>query len=240
MKAFQLMILVPILFTAGCEDIINPTADFEIIDSDKLTPVLTSESLVAKNNAQNGVKFSWDFGDGNKSTEKEPSFSYGKSGTYQVKLVVENKDGVKRTVVKEIIVLDRILKQLTITGLNLTELSIDGINNSSKVDVFLTIKQFRTKEGIVVDKVVYKTNITNLSPIDLPYDFNVSESPIIDPCLIDCFSFNINAVINGQTYVVGSSQYSGSSFGRWTITGVPLSYVTSSTGGSFTMKIYYE
>lgn len=43
-----------------------------------------------------------------------------------------------------------------------------------------------------------------------------------------------------KTAIVGSNRYSGSSFGQWTISGVPLAFATSSIGGAFILKCDYN
>ncbi|MFN4079601.1 MAG: PKD domain-containing protein [Saprospiraceae bacterium] len=45
------------------------------------------------NNSQGGNSFSWDFGDGNTSSEVNPTHTYAQSGTYVVKLTVSNQCG---------------------------------------------------------------------------------------------------------------------------------------------------
>ena len=42
------------------------------------------------NNTNFGNTYSWDFGDGNSSTEEEPAHSYSNPGTYEVTLIAEN------------------------------------------------------------------------------------------------------------------------------------------------------
>lgn len=45
------------------------------------------------NSSLNGVNFTWDFGDGNTSTEINPSHTYNATGTYTVTLIVEGSAG---------------------------------------------------------------------------------------------------------------------------------------------------
>ena len=48
----------------------------------------------------------WDFGEGNTSTDQNPSHSYGNPGTYTVNLKVSDDDGVNDTISREIILTD--------------------------------------------------------------------------------------------------------------------------------------
>ncbi len=58
----------------------------------------------------------WDFGNDSTSDTASPGISYRRSGTYTLTLTVQNKDGVKRSVSKQVKVLDRVMKQLQITA----------------------------------------------------------------------------------------------------------------------------
>jgi len=48
------------------------------------------------------VAWEWDFGDGVKSTQRHPSHTYNKAGSYDVKLTVTDNDGAKSTVLQTI------------------------------------------------------------------------------------------------------------------------------------------
>ncbi len=48
-------------------------------------------------NTEENVKYKWDFGNGNTSTEREPSAVYDKNGTYECTLTIEDKNGNKKT-----------------------------------------------------------------------------------------------------------------------------------------------
>lgn len=54
------------------------------------------------------VKWSWDLGDGNKSSERNLEHKYNKSGTYSVSLVVENEFGTKDTIVTQVNAKDKL------------------------------------------------------------------------------------------------------------------------------------
>jgi len=51
---------------------------------------------------ERAVKWDWDFGDGQKSTEKNPKHIFGKKGIFQVKLTVTDKYGCQSTFEKEL------------------------------------------------------------------------------------------------------------------------------------------
>lgn len=57
------------------------------------TELNISESIQFKNASENAETYSWDFGDGTTSLEKEPSKTYTVAGTYTVKLKAVGKGG---------------------------------------------------------------------------------------------------------------------------------------------------
>ena len=66
-----------------------PTADFSSA-TNGLTVDFTNES-------DNATSYSWDFGDGNSSTEEDPSHTYSEDGTYEVVLTATNDCGSTTT-----------------------------------------------------------------------------------------------------------------------------------------------
>ena len=57
------------------------------------TELNIDESIHFKNESENADSYSWDFGDGTKSTEKEPVKSYSNPGIYTVKLTAVGQGG---------------------------------------------------------------------------------------------------------------------------------------------------
>ncbi len=53
----------------------------------------TAGAVTFKNASKNATGYAWDFGDGEKATEENPTHTYTKDGTYTVKLTATNKDG---------------------------------------------------------------------------------------------------------------------------------------------------
>ncbi len=79
-----------------------PIADFSL---------QINQSLVTfDNQSAEGLNYFWDFGDGNTSKEKNPVWFYNQTGTYHVKLLVENPCGV-----------DSMEKTITITQVGMEE-----------------------------------------------------------------------------------------------------------------------
>lgn len=110
MKKYLLVSIVLFVWIfAGCKksevDAV-PTADFIIKNPN--AEVNEGAALKLTNSSTSSCKqlsYSWDFGNGVKSTEKEPSVNYGMHGQYSVKLTVTDDKGRTATVTKEVTVL---------------------------------------------------------------------------------------------------------------------------------------
>lgn len=80
----------------------KPYAAFEVD-----FPVALSENarITFTNQSENADFFSWDFGNGNSSSEQHPVHTYTSPGNYTAKLIAETSFGCKDTAVREITVL---------------------------------------------------------------------------------------------------------------------------------------
>lgn len=78
---------------------VNPTADFSYEIKDGIATFT--------NKSENAVKYLWDFGDGQTSTEKDPVHTYSKAGEYKVKLTAESIDVNKSIKAVDIVILDK-------------------------------------------------------------------------------------------------------------------------------------
>ncbi|MBU2997293.1 PKD domain-containing protein [Cellulophaga baltica] len=74
--------------------VLSTVPDFSFTTS-SLTAEFTDESILA-------VSYSWDFGDGNTSTEMNPIHIFAADGTYDVTLTTENEAGVSKSVTKAV------------------------------------------------------------------------------------------------------------------------------------------
>ncbi len=87
-------ILISALFAVavltGCEeDPVFPLAAFTYEPSE----VTVYDQVTFTNESADATSYAWDFGDGNTSTEENPTHVYMSAGTYAVKLVATNADG---------------------------------------------------------------------------------------------------------------------------------------------------
>ncbi|MEM6801004.1 MAG: PKD domain-containing protein [Bacteroidota bacterium] len=86
------MVLLSFAFFTACEEEtpgpsnVQPIAGFGITSSEALT-------FSFSNTSTDATSYSWDFGDGETSTLKEPTHTYPDVGTYTVKLTASNSSG---------------------------------------------------------------------------------------------------------------------------------------------------
>ncbi len=83
---FASLIAMVAMLAVSCQKEL-PTARFDY-SVDGLT-------VTFQNMSKDADAFAWEFGDGEKSTEKDPVHTYAEAGTYSVKLTAKNKDGEK-------------------------------------------------------------------------------------------------------------------------------------------------
>ncbi len=77
-----------VLFSCGGDDPVTPK-----VEADFTFESGTERAVTFKNTSKNATSYAWDFGDGNKSTEENPTHTYAKDSTYTVKLTATNAGG---------------------------------------------------------------------------------------------------------------------------------------------------
>lgn len=111
---------------------------------------------------ENSVKWNWTFGNGYGSTIKDPKVKYFSSGTYTVKLVVENSSGCKNTVYKKIVVLQQ-SPDPVFTDLQICQGTIPLVKaeNSSKIKVYASLNDpYPIFEGSAFEPTNLSTDTT--------------------------------------------------------------------------------
>ena len=73
------------------------------------------------------AKWVWDFGDGNKSSEKNPMHHYGNDGSYNVSFYVEDNDGSRSSVLNKTIIIDNLPPEANFTVDKLTAYTYEDI-----------------------------------------------------------------------------------------------------------------
>lgn len=93
-----LSLFLCLLFFAACSKEVKPFADFTWSASSTTAP----STVTFTNASRNATEYNWDFGDGNKSTAKDPTHRYTTRGSYLVNLTVKNGLNQFNTVTKTI------------------------------------------------------------------------------------------------------------------------------------------
>ncbi len=116
LKKFILVFgLLPVFLFTACSDddeviLEDPIAtfDYEISETNYLQVTFINYSL-------NATSYSWAFGDGQTSTEENPTHAYAEAGTYTVELVAANSEGATHSYSQSITITDpdEALKLLT-------------------------------------------------------------------------------------------------------------------------------
>ena len=211
----KLFIIVIILISsASCKKDNNPatpvalpTASFAVI-GDTVSNVITIgtyDQYQLINNSTNANSYLWNFGNDSTSNKETPVLSYPKSGSYVLTLTVQNATVQKSTVTKKVKVLDRVVKQVIITGLaqlinyplSLTSQSFK--NSNVWVELKLTtnniVYPYPTGSTVVNTSfnapIIYQsTVVSNFDSTKVPYTINVTSKIILDYPSVMLWNFN--------------------------------------------------
>jgi len=103
-KLYPILVLsLIILFNFGCdprEETKQPVACFDFIPTSDIAP---GDNVTFTDCSTDAVSYEWDFDDGETSVTANPTHKFDESGTYDVKLVVTNKN-LKDEIIKEVVV----------------------------------------------------------------------------------------------------------------------------------------
>lgn len=105
-----------------------PSAEFNFVVTN-LTVEFTDNSIFA-------VSYSWDFGDGNTSTEMNPTHTYASSGTFEVTLVITDVDGATADITKDVQVGVVATFDAVIQNANMESYPTSEMNNNDLVDAW--------------------------------------------------------------------------------------------------------
>lgn len=87
----SLIAIIAVLFFSSCQK--EPQPSFTASQ----TSAYVGDDINFTNNTVDGETYSWDFGDGNTSTDANPTHSYSEAGIFSVKLTAYSKNGKKQT-----------------------------------------------------------------------------------------------------------------------------------------------
>ena len=228
---------IGLLFSAlliGCqkEAIIEPNASFSFRgDTSSVIKMATYDTCTIFNTSINADSSFWDIGNGNISTTENLVLTFPKSGTYNLKLTVKTNDGQKSSLDKKVIVLDRILKKITINYIQWDTIpnSIPGFNcvwpATSTADVFVLVQECAPNDSIVpISGIMPNSTILYQSPLIqnvsyrtfIPIQIDVPERIVVDKKMVLDRSFVISLMAKdkqGVIYALQTSKFGGSSIG---------------------------
>lgn len=97
--------------------------------------------MINKSEGEGPLKYSWDFGDGNLSTAKEPSHVFSKKGNYTVSLAIENPNGCKSSLVKtSYLNVGNYKSEITVPDIICKNTSVEIKNTSTPVPTSFTLE----------------------------------------------------------------------------------------------------
>jgi len=110
---FFALALIPLFALSSCEEesVLDPVASFQYEASES-----NYLEIVFSNFSENAVSYSWDFGDGETSSEENPTHEYASEGTYTVVLTAMNEEDVSATYQQDIEVTDPDAAYKLLTG----------------------------------------------------------------------------------------------------------------------------
>jgi PKD repeat protein len=85
LKMMSLVMLTVMFVNCSKDEAVPPMADFQF--------VVDGVEVTFNGNATNATTFTWDFGDGNTSSEEDPVHTYANPGDYEVTFTVEGEGG---------------------------------------------------------------------------------------------------------------------------------------------------
>ncbi len=112
---FPIALIISVIFLSSCSNDSSPTNPDGLSVSftmDKTTAII-GEVITFTNTSQNATSFAWDFGDGNSSTEENPTHSYSSTGTFTITLTANGEEG-SRSKTKFITIVNPVFLNLTI------------------------------------------------------------------------------------------------------------------------------
>jgi hypothetical protein len=167
------------LFLSSCvEHEVIPTADFETdfaidysyLQSKKvnLPKYLTYEPIKFIDKSVNGVSYSWDFGNGETSTDQQPEIEYAVSGEYNVTLIVLSETGEQAVFTQQLRIYERFINKICIEvqswNFNLHATGDPAWTQDRVTDVVLEIGILAANETLVPSTILFTSDrIRNVS-----------------------------------------------------------------------------
>jgi hypothetical protein len=218
MKKLPVLIaLLSLMLVGACNDqdvaVVEPSADFDFelaFKGTNLSLFPTFELIEIIDKSTDGDTYFWDFGNGETSSEKTPSyFVYSTSGTYTITQTVISSTGNKAVTTKTIKIVDRILRDIELKGLKWNCIGdFPDWSADKTADIYVEI----LRQG----NLFYKSSVvTGVSEHSAPLTIPVGEKVIMNPrdLILGSLIFRLIAIENGKENVIFRSDGSGIGYG---------------------------
>ena len=160
-----------VLLLASCEQEPEsiPTAEFEtdfwasydhVQNLDDVPRFLSFEPVQFVDKSVNGVKYSWDFGDGQTSDEPEPVVRFERGGVYNVTLTVQSETGNTAVSSKQVRIYDRVIKKISVLVQTWNHnLSDFGWPQDKVADIVLEIGVLKPGDHLIPSTILYTSDV---------------------------------------------------------------------------------
>ncbi len=136
----------------------------------------------------NASTYHWDFGDDSTSTLQNPILWYPRSGTYILSLSIVDGNGHKSTATRQVKVLDRVIKQVSIDGLTDHFQQVRHSLDHSSIWAVIKLGGNNATYPFPTDlnqsfnaPIIYQSPVVaNADSLQLPFTFNVPGKMIVD------------------------------------------------------------
>jgi hypothetical protein len=146
-----------------------PTAEFEtefwadyghVKNLDDVPRFLSFEPVRFVDKSVNGLKYSWDFGNGQTSDEPEPVVRFEKGGLYNVTLTVVSETGNTAISTKQVRIYERVIKEISVRVQSWNDNLQDfGWPQNKVADVVLEIGILKPGEYLTPSTILYTSDI---------------------------------------------------------------------------------
>ena len=196
---------VATLLLAACqskEPEIVPIADFSYEFADlnlrsdlpDLAGYPVGTAIKLTNKSRDAVAYLWDLGDGNTSTEKEPTVYYKKSGSYTITLTITSSTSTQRVATQSIKILDCVLKKITLNGFKWNSLgAVPSWDDAKKADLTIEIGQpVSSGSPTTVGALLYRSEpVKAITNSTTAFTIPVTQRVILNPDVVNNLLINL-------------------------------------------------
>ncbi len=106
---FSQILIISVFFLSSCSEDSSPTDELSVTFTMDKANSRVGETIIFTNTSQYATSYGWDFGDGNSSTEENPTHSYSSAGKFTIILTANGDEG-SETAAKYITIWDLVLE----------------------------------------------------------------------------------------------------------------------------------